>query len=142
MKASIFGLVAAFFAVNAHAVPTGCFVADYANYCHTGVFRAGDCDQWNMTSYNFGSYVSSMCGYVNSLEGSLSSANSQRDVCTAAFAVAVTQRDSCAGDRDTCLNVAAGLESSRQQLIAYAGKRNTLINKLYKACGSKCRRIK
>jgi hypothetical protein len=81
-----------------------------------------------MTSYNFGYYINSMCDYVNSIE-------STSAACINTLAAVATQRD-------TATALVASTEQNRQEWIAYAGTRDKLIKKLYKACGSKCRRLK
>jgi hypothetical protein len=119
----------------AYAVPTGCFITDYSSSCYTGYFLSSDCDQYNMSYYNFGSYISSMCTYVNSIESSNVSCAGTLSVCRDTLTTVVSQRDDA-----TNLFVAA--EQNRQEWVAYAGKRDKLIARLYKACGSKCKRIK
>ena len=112
----------------AYAVPTGCFKSDYMVSCYYGYFYASDCDQYNMSSYNFGTYINSMCDYVNSVE-------STGAACINTLATVATQRDNATA-------LATSTDQNRQEWIAYAGTRDKLIKKLYKACGSKCKRIK
>ena len=133
----------------AYAVPTGCFKSDYMVSCYYGYFYASDCDQYNMSSYNFGTYINSMCDYVNSVE-------STGAACIDTLAAVVAQRDTAQSTGATCLNTLAAVatqrdkaaalvastDQNRQEWIAYAGGRDKLIKKLYKACGSKCKRIK
>jgi len=142
MKARITAFVICLITSSAHAVPNGCFITEYGSSCYAGQFLVSDCDQWNMTSYYFGNYVSSMCSYVNATERSLASCEVGYESCVANFNTAIAQRNAYAADKDSCLATAASIEANRQQWIAYAGKRNTLVTKLYKACGSKCRKIK
>ena len=118
-----------------HAVPTGCFYTDYGSSCYTGYYFSSDCDQYNMSSYNFGSYISSMCTYVNSIESTNSSYLSSLVSCRDTLVAVASQRDGAS-------TLATVTEQSRQEWIAYAGKRDKLISRLYKACGSKCKRIK
>jgi hypothetical protein len=129
MKRVIISLVSLVLSTSgAHAVPTGCFVADGSGYCYSGYFSGSDCDQLNMTSYFFGNYVSSMCQYVNTAEG---------------FITACAQElSSCDSNKNACLATAAAIEQNRQEWMAYAQRRDALIKRLNKACGSKCRRIK
>jgi hypothetical protein len=133
----------------AHAVPTGCFVTTYGTSCYYGSFYASDCDQYNMSSYNFGPYINSMCYYVNAIE-------SASATCDAALGTVMNQRDAAQSSGATCLNTLssvatqrdnanaqyAATEKNRREWVAYAGKRDKLIKKLYKACGTQCRRIK
>jgi hypothetical protein len=142
MKKRIIALALSLMASNAYAVPTGCFYTDNSSYCYSGQFLASDCDQWNMTSYYFGNYVSSMCSYINATESTLYVRTVALDSCNADFNTAVAQRNALSADKAACLTTAASIESNRQQWIAYAGKRDALITKLYRACGSKCRRIR
>ena len=141
---------------TAYAVPTGCYVTTYGTSCYYGYFYSSDCDQYNMSSYNFGAYINSMCDYVNSIE-------STNATCINTVATVVAQRDTAVAQRDTaestgatCLNTLAAVatqrdnasalvastEQNRREWITYAGTRDKLIKKLYKACGSKCKRIK
>lgn len=120
---------------TAKAVPTGCFYTDYGTSCYSSYFLSADCDQWNMTSYNFGNYVKSMCDYVNSIESTNSSYVSTIVQCRDALVTVATQRDNADA-------LVAATEQNRQEWIGYAGKRDKLIKRLYKACGSKCKRIK
>jgi hypothetical protein len=113
---------------TAYAVPTGCFVTTYGTSCYFGYFYSSDCNQYNMSSSNFGTYINSMCDYVNSVE-------STGAACINTLAAVATQRD-------TATALVASTEQNRQEWIAYAGTRDKLIKKLYKACGSKCRRLK
>ncbi len=139
----------------AHAVPTGCFITTYGTSCYYGSFYASDCDQYNMSSYNFGPYINSMCYYVNSIESASATCSDTLDMCNDTLATVVTQRDSAQSSGATCLNTLssvatqrdnanalyAATEKNRREWVAYAGKRDKLIKKLYKACGAKCRRI-
>ncbi len=129
-------------ASRAHAVPTGCFMTDYGTSCYTGYFLASDCNQINMTSYYFGNYIYSMCSYVNSIEGSLSTADASLRQCNSDFSVVVSQRDTLANDKSACISAAATIDKNRQEWIAYARGREALVKKLQRACGAKCRRIK
>jgi hypothetical protein len=142
MKKTFTSLAIALIASNAHAVPTGCFVTDGTNFCYAGSFLASDCDQWNMTPFNFGNYVASMCSYVNSTENLFSVCDTTLKSCDSAFNAALARQSACVADKNTCEAMAAGIERNRQEWIAYANGRNLLLKKLYKACGSKCRRIK
>jgi hypothetical protein len=123
-------------------VPTGCFITDSASSCYNLSFYASDCDQWNMTSYYFGTYVASMCGYVNSLESIAKVTASSLDQCKVDTNTIAFQRDSYLNERNTCLVVAAGVDKNRQEWIAYAKGRDAMIKKLQRACGAKCRKIK
>ena len=142
MQKQLFALFAFILTTNAHAVPAGCFVTDTSTYCYTGSFLASDCDQWNMTSYYFGTYVSSMCSYVNTVEAFALGTASSLDKCNADFKTVVSQRDTCANEKNTCVALAADIEKNRQEWIAYAQGRDAVIKKMQKACGAKCRRIK
>jgi hypothetical protein len=128
MKKIVLTLLLVSLSRTAYAVPTGCFVTTYGTSCYFGYFYSSDCDQVNMTSYNFGYYINSMCDYVNSIE-------STSAACINTLAAVATQRD-------TATALVASTEQNRQEWIAYAGTRDKLIKKLYKACGSKCRRLK
>ena len=149
--AKIYLLVLSIFsAANAgHTVPEGCFATYDGGGCYGGYFFASDCDQYNMTSYNFGSYLYSACSYINSTEsllgtciGDLSNSNNNLNTCIGAFNVVVTQRDSCLADKSNCAAAAVGIEQNRQEWIAYSNARSALIKKLYKVCGKKCKKIK
>ena len=129
-------------ASRAHAVPPGCFITEYGTSCYTGYFLASDCNQLNMTSYYFGNYISSMCGYVNSIEASLLSSDAAVRQCNSDFSVVVAQRDTCSNDKSACISAAANIDNNRQEWIAYARGREALVKKLQRACGAKCRRIK
>jgi hypothetical protein len=149
MKKILLGLVSCLVASTAHAVPTGCFITDYSSYCYGGSFSASDCDQWNMTSYNFGSYIYSMCSYVNSAEASNSYLTNEINSCNSDFNVVVNQRDAAASARDSYLGqlnscIASGnsTEANRQLWVAYANKRDALVKRLYRACGAKCKKVK
>ena len=142
MKKLILALLLTALAPNAHAVPTGCFVTDTSSYCYNGSFFASDCDQWNMTSYYFGPYVSSMCGYVNALESVNTGAIASLNQCNNDFNVIASQRDTCVTDKNTCVALAASIEKNRQEWVAYARGREAVIKKMQRACGAKCRRIK
>jgi len=123
---SLVGLILS--ASSAYAVPTGCFLADGSGYCYSGYFYSSDCDQANMSSYFFGNYISSMCQYVNGAE---------------AVVISCTQDlNACNSNKNLCLATAAAIEQNRQEWMAYAQRRDALIKRLNKACGSKCRRIK
>ncbi len=124
-----------FYLQSAHAVPTGCFYADYGSSCYTGSFMASDCDQWNMTPYYFGNYISSMCSYVNSTESLVTSCSLLLGSCQSDVTTLINQRDNCT-------SVANSNEKNRQEWIAYSAKQGKLIKRLYKACGAKCKRIK
>ncbi len=124
-----------FYFPRAYAVPTGCFSTDYSTSCYYGLFMASDCDQWNMTSYYFGNYISSMCSYVNTNESLLASCSVMLSSCRADVATVINQRNSCA-------SIADSNEKNRQEWIAYSGRQGKLIKRLYKACGAKCKRIK
>lgn len=108
-------------ALPAHAVPAGCFITDYDNYCYTGYFSASDCNQFNMNSRTFGSYISSMCTYVNNTEN------------LASLAII---------DRDKYAQIAVATEANRQGWIAFSANQANLIKRLRKKCGSKCKKIK
>lgn len=142
MKAYITAITICLIASNAHAVPTGCFITDTSSYCYNGSFFASDCDQLNMTSYYFGTYVASMCGYVNALESVASGAASSLNQCNNDFNVIVSQRDACVTDKNTCVALATSIEKNRQDWIAYARGREEVIKKMQRACGAKCRKIK
>lgn len=117
-------------ALPAYAVPSGCFVEDssYTRSCSYWNFWASDCDQVNMSSYWFGSYISGMCSYVNTLEADYGSLS-------AAYAEMVSQRDGW-------LSTAGAIEAARQQWVAYSTYQTALIKKLKRACGTKCKKIK
>ena len=113
MKKIVLALLVVFISRAAYAVPKGCFVAEYEASCHSAYFSSYDCDQYNMSSYNFGLYMKSMCDYVNSVEftsatclNTLATRTSQRDYANAQYAVT---------------------EKNRQEWITYAGKRDKLI---------------
>ena len=149
MKKIVFVLVLVFLSRAAYAVPTGCFITTYGSSCYSGYFSSYDCEQYNMTSYNFGSYVKSMCDYVNSVESvgatclnTLSTVIAQRDSAQSTGATCVSTLTDVATQRDNANALVATTEQSRQQRIAYAGSRDKLIKRLYKACGSKCKRLK
>jgi hypothetical protein len=149
MKKILLGFMSCMVASTAHAVPTGCFMGTYDSYCYSGYFYASDCDQWNMTSYNFGSYIYSMCSYVNSAEASNAYLTAEVSSCNNDFNVVVNQRDACASARDSylgqlnsCLAAGNSTEANRQLWISYSKKRDVLVKKLYKACGAKCKRVK
>ena len=134
---------------TAHAVPEGCFVPDGSSYCYGGSFSASDCDQYNMTAYGFGVYMSSACSYINTAEAllglcsnDLTTCSNNLNTCTSAFNAAIDQRDSCLADKTSCVAAAASIEVNRQQWIAYSNARNALIKKLYRVCGKKCKKIK
>jgi hypothetical protein len=135
MKKLTLTLLLTTLSTTAHAVPVGCFMTDTSSYCYPLSFSASDCDQWNMTSYYFGNYISSMCGYVNTLETVAITSASSLDKCNSDFGVVV-------GQRDTCVALAANIEKNRQEWVTYARGRDAVIKKLQRACGSKCRRIK
>jgi len=134
--------LASLLAPNAHAVPTGCFVTDTSSYCYNGPFFASDCDQWNMTPYYFGNYVSSMCGYVNALESAATGVAASLNQCNNESNFIASQRDTCVTDKNTCVALAASIEKNRQEWVAYARGREEVIKKMQRACGAKCRRIK
>jgi len=113
---------------GAYAVPTGCFKMDYMTSCYFGYFSPSDCDQYNMSYISFGSYINSMCSYVNSVE-------SENATYVSALTNVLAQRDGANARQATT-------EQERDQWEAYAGSRDKLIKKLRKACGSKCKRIK
>ena len=142
IKKTILALTTLTLSTNAQAVPTGCFTTDYGSSCYGGMFLVSDCYQWNMTSYYFGNYISSMCSYVNSIEGSLSTADASLRQCNSDFSVVVSQRDTLANDKSACISAAATIDKNRQEWITYARGREALVKKLQRACGAKCRRIK
>jgi hypothetical protein len=61
MKKIVLALLVVFISSAAYAVPKGCFIAEYEASCHSAYFSSYDCDQYNMSSYNFGLYMKSMC---------------------------------------------------------------------------------
>ena len=128
MKKIVLALLVGFLSRGAYAVPKGCFIAEYETSCHSAYFSSYDCDQYNMSSYNFGLYMKSMCDYVNSVE-------STGATCLNTLSAVATQRDNANARY-------AATEKNRQEWVAYSGTQNKLIKKLYKACGTKCRRIK
>ena len=113
---------------TAYAVPTGCFFTTYGTSCYFGYFYSSDCNQYNMSSINFGTYINSMCDYVNSVEST--------------GAACINTLATVAAQRDTATALVVSTDQNRQEWIAYAGTRDKLVKKLYKACGSKCKRIK
>jgi hypothetical protein len=128
--------------LNAIAVPAGCFVADGDYYCYPLSFQSTDCDQYNMTAYNFGNYINSMCSHVNSIELSLSNCNVDFFNALNLFALADSKRTQC-------LSELTANESNRQEWVAYGQalsgqnkKQTSLIKKLRKACGTRCKKIK
>ncbi len=135
MKKVVLAVVILLTTQTAYAVPKGCFITDTDVNCYYGYFFSSDCKQYNMTSYNFGSYIDSMCNYVNTVEASNVSCDYTLTLCKDTVTAVATERDNATALYGTS-------EQNRQQWIAYAGKRDKLIAKLYKACGSKCRRIK
>lgn len=142
MKKIVLALLVGFMSRGAYAVPKGCFIAEYETSCHSAYFSSYDCDQYNMSSYYFGYYIKSMCDYVNSVE-------STSATCQNVLSVVVAQRDSAnASLVTTQQNLATteqNLATTQQNLnewVRFAGTQNKLIKKLYKACGTKCRRIK
>jgi len=88
-----------------------------------------------MTSYNFGNYVYSMCSYVNDVESWYGTCANTLNACQADLVTALSQRNNYA-------SVADSTEKNRQEWIAYSTSQAKLIKKLYKACGTKCKRIK
>lgn len=142
MKKTVITLSTMFVCATAHAVPTGCFVTDTDNYCYAGSFSYSDCDQWDMSAYYFGNYISSMCNYVNSTESLAITLSNSLDSCNRDFNTVVAQRNVCLSEKGLCLNLSAQVEANRQEWVGYAQKRDALIKKLYRACGTKCKRIK
>jgi hypothetical protein len=149
MRKVLLGLLSCMVASSAHAVPTGCFKQDYSGFCYSGYFYPSDCNQWNMTSYNFGNYISSMCSYINSAETANATLSSALSSCEDTAIIAMGQRDACTSARDSylnqlnsCITAGTSIEADRKLWISYAKKRDALVKKLYRACGAKCKKIK
>lgn len=135
IKKTILALTTLTLSTTAQAVPTGCFTTDYGSSCYGGMFLVSDCHQWNMTSYYFGNYIWSMCNQMKAYEGVISIKEDSLKKCDYDFSVVVAQRDSF-------IVQAATIEKNRQEWMTYAKGRDSLIKKLQRACGSKCKRIK
>lgn len=136
-------------AVSFAYLPTGCYVQDGSSFCYSLSFLATDCDQANMNSFNYGSYISSACSYVNFVEGQFLSCSDTLLACDKGFTDTKAQRDDCVIKYSNLSSEYISLESNRQEWIAFSnsqkatlGKNAALVKKLRKACGTKCKKIK
>jgi hypothetical protein len=123
------------FASSAYAyIPDGCYATNATGYCWNVNFTAGDCDGY-VSSFRVGTLMASACTYINNTE-------KRADDNYNAFLSAISQRDyNYAG----WLECATTLNSATNTIVLINNsfkKQTALVNKLKRACGSKCKNIR
>lgn len=130
---------------SAQLLPDGCYVSfSNPNSCYSVLFPSQILvyNTFNLNTYHYGDVVGELAYRGYSCDADKQNLNLEIAACTQTYNLCSDNQALCVNSLQNCSNNLTNCNTSYTSAAALNASKNSLIKRLRKACGTKCKKIK